>query len=437
MKRKIMDELIKWKQQKGERLPLILYGARQVGKTYILEEFGRKYYKDYVYINFEQMEYIREIFEKDLIPDKIILNIERYLKKEIIPEQTLIIFDEIQASEKALTSLKYFAEQASEYHIVAAGSLLGVAINREKFSFPVGKVKMINLYPLDFEEFLWEMNEEILIKSIKESIKTNESLLKFEHERALELYREYLIIGGMPAAIKNFSKNKDFKQVREIQYNILNSYIADMAKYTTATESVKIRTAYDSVPAQLAKENKKFQYKLLKKGASSSNFGVALEWLDLAKIIIKCKKICNVEKPLEANIDLSSFKIYMGDVGLLTYKTNIAPEDILLESSDINQYKGAIIENYIAAALQDCNFNLYYWESEGKAEVDFITLINNKIIPIEVKSSNRTRSRSLNVYMERYKPDYAIRLSTKNFGFENNVKSIPLYAIFALGDLEE
>lgn len=265
MERKIMQELIKWKEQKKERLPLILYGARQVGKTYILEEFGREYYKDYIYINFEQMEYAREIFEKDLIPDKIILNIERYLRKEIIPEQTLIILDEIQVSERALTSLKYFAEQASEYHIVTAGSLLGVAINREKFSFPVGKVKMINLYPLDFEEFLWEMDEKTLIESIRESVKTNEPLLKFEHERALELYREYLIIGGMPATVKSFSENKDFKKIREIQCNILNSYIADMAKYTTATESVKIRTAYESIPAQLAKENKKFKYKLLKK----------------------------------------------------------------------------------------------------------------------------------------------------------------------------
>ncbi len=340
MERKIMKDLIKWKQNKSERLPLIVYGARQVGKTYILKEFAQRHYTDYVYINFEQMDYAKTIFDKELIPDKIIVMLERYLKKKIIPEQTLIIFDEIQICERALTSLKYFAEQASEYHIICAGSFLGVAINREKFSFPVGKIEMINLYPLDFEEFLWEMGEKDLADNIKLSVQKRKPLSIFEHEDALELYRTYLITGGMPAIVQDYSINKNFDNTRQKQNDIINSYITDMAKYATASETTKIRTAYDSLPLQIAKENKKFQYKLIKKGASSSNFGEAIDWLELAKVVLKCKKIEQIKKPLEGYMDLSSFKLYMGDIGLLTYKSKISPEDILLESKEINEFRG-------------------------------------------------------------------------------------------------
>ena len=432
MERKIMEKLKNWKNQKRNRMPLILYGARQVGKTYILKEFAEKCYKDYVYVNFEQMNYVKEIFEKELIPDKIIMQLEMYVKKKIIPEQTLIIFDEIQTCERALTSLKYFAEQADEYHIVAAGSLLGVAINREKFSFPVGKVEMVSLYPLDFEEFLWELDQKELAERIKENVKLGTPLLTFEHEEALELYKIYLVTGGMPAVVKDYSNNRNFESTRQIQENIINSYITDMAKYATASETTKIRTAYDSIPTQMAKENKKFQYKLLKRGASSSNFGIALDWLELAKIVNKCKKVEQIKKPLEGYVDLSSFKLYMADIGLFTYKAKISPEDIIIGSNEINDYKGGITESYIAQVLLTNQYDLYYWESEGKAEIDFIIVKDNKIIPVEVKSEEHTRSRSLNLYMQRYMPEYAIRISSKNIGIENNIRSIPLYAAFTI-----
>ena len=426
-----MKELIAWKS-KVNRLPLILYGARQVGKTYILKEFAQKYYSDYVYINFEQMSFAKEIFEKELLPDKIIFQLEMYFKTSIVSEQTLIILDEIQVCERALTSLKYFAEQADDYHIVAAGSLLGVAINREKYSFPVGKVEMLNLLPLDFEEFLWELNGKSLSENIRKNVLTGEPLPTFMHEEALELYKTYLVTGGMPAAVLDYSKNRNFENVRQIQENIINSYISDMAKYASASETAKIRIAYDSLPAQLAKENKKFQFKLLKKGASVSNFGVALDWLELAKIIIKCKKAEQIKKPLEGYIDLSSFKLYMGDIGLLTYKAGLMPEDLITNSNEINEYRGGLTENYVAQALLTNKYALYYWESEGKAEIDFVILKDNKIIPVEVKSNDNIRSRSLSVFCQRFEPEYSIRISTKNIGIENNIRSIPLYAVFCI-----
>lgn len=426
-----MKELIAWKS-KVNRLPLILYGARQVGKTYILKEFAQKCYSDYVYINFEQMTFAKEIFEKELLPDKIIFQLEMYLKTSIIPEQTLIILDEIQVCERALTSLKYFAEQADDYHIVAAGSLLGVAINREKYSFPVGKVEMLNLFPLDFEEFLWELNGKSLSENIRKNVLSGEPLPTFMHEEALELYKIYLVTGGMPAAVLDYSRNRNFENVRQIQENIINSYISDMAKYASASETAKIRIAYDSLPTQLAKENKKFQFKLLKKGASVSNFGVALDWLELAKIIIKCKKVEQIKKPLEGYIDLSSFKLYMGDIGLLTYKAGLIPEDLMTNSNEISEYRGGLTENYVAQALLTNKYSLYYWESDGKAEIDFVIVKDNKIIPLEVKSNDNVRARSLSVFCQRFEPEYSIRISSKNIGVENNIRSIPLYAVFCI-----
>ena len=426
-----MKELIAWKS-KVNRLPLILYGARQVGKTYILKEFAQKCYSDYVYINFEQMTFAKEIFEKELLPDRIIFQLEMYLKTSIIPEQTLIILDEIQVCERALTSLKYFAEQADDYHIVAAGSLLGVAINREKYSFPVGKVEMLNLFPLDFEEFLWELNGKSLSENIRKNVLSGEPLPTFMHEEALELYKIYLVTGGMPAAVLDYSRNRNFENVRQIQENIINSYISDMAKYASASETAKIRIAYDSLPTQLAKENKKFQFKLLKKGASVSNFGVALDWLELAKIIIKCKKVEQIKKPLEGYIDLSSFKLYMGDIGLLTYKAGLIPEDLMTNSNEISEYRGGLTENYVAQALLTNKYSLYYWESDGKAEIDFVIVKDNKIIPVEVKSNDNVRTRSLSVFCQRFEPEYSIRISSKNIGVENNIRSIPLYAVFCI-----
>ena len=252
------------------------------------------------------------------------------------------------------------------------------------------------------------------------------------HEEALELYKIYLVTGGMPAAVLDYSRNRNFENVRQIQENIINSYISDMAKYASASETAKIRIAYDSLPTQLAKENKKFQFKLLKKGASVSNFGVALDWLELAKIIIKCKKVEQIKKPLEGYIDLSSFKLYMGDIGLLTYKAGLIPEDLMTNSNEISEYRGGLTENYVAQALLTNKYSLYYWESDGKAEIDFVIVKDNKIIPLEVKSNDNVRARSLSVFCQRFEPEYSIRISSKNIGVENNIRSIPLYAVFCI-----
>lgn len=427
-----MDTLIKWKEKGAARKPLIIHGARQVGKTYTINEFGRLYYTSVVYVNFETNRTVASYFEGDISPERIIRYLEASFETEILPEKTLIIFDEIQLCERALTSLKYFCEMANEYHIISAGSLLGVAINREKYSFPVGKIEMKTLYPLDFEEFLWAIGKDRLCFEIKNSYETDTALPENLHTMALELYKIYLIVGGMPSSVVEYAKKGKLISVSDIQNDILNSYISDMAKYATNTESVKIRAAYNSIPTQLAKENKKFQYKLVQKGSTATIFGVAIDWLNASGIVLKCTKIEHGFMPLTAYQDFSSFKLYMSDVGLLTVKSGISQQMILSPIDTNNTFSGAITENYVAQALQTNGYNLYYWESKSIAEIDFVIQKDNLIIPIEVKAGTNTRSRSLAVYLSKYKTDYAIRISAKNFGFENGIKSVPLYSVFLI-----
>jgi len=431
MKRKIFDSLIEWKNSKG-RKPLILNGARQVGKTYILEEFGKEYFENVVYLNMEIEGAVRNFIEKELSPQKIIQFIESTKRQEIIPEKTLIFFDEIQVCERALTSLKYFCEQMPEYHIVAAGSLLGVAVNREKYSFPVGKVNEFHMYPLDFEEFLWALGYDKLAKEIKNHYADNETMPDALHHVALELYQKYVIVGGMPAAVKSFIETDSFLKVQVIQNDILNQYIADMAKYADTTTSVKIRACYDSIPAQLAKENTKFQYKVVQRGGTAAIFGEAIEWLNLANITLKCQRLEHGFIPINAYMDLINFKLYMGDIGLLTLRSEIPLQTILSTIETDNTFLGAMAENYVAQCFKSKKYRLAYWQSDGKAEVDFVLQIDGKIVPVEVKKGRRNRSKSLGVFMEKYKSEYAIRISKKNFGFDNKIKSVPLYAVFCI-----
>lgn len=431
MKRKIFDLLLNWKSEKN-RKPLILSGARQVGKTYILEKFGLSNFEKLIYINLEIEKNIREFIKEELSPHKIIQFIETVKQEEIEAEKTLIFFDEIQASEAALLSLKYFYEQTPEYYVVAAGSLLGVTINRDKYSFPVGKVTELQLMPLDFEEFLWALSYEKLSKQIKSHFENNQYIPEAVHNLALELYDKYLIIGGMPEAVKTYISTNSFIKVQQIQNEIVNQYLADMAKYANATTSVKIRASYNSIPVQLAKENAKFQYKIVQKGASAAIFGESIEWLNLSNIILTCQKIQHAYIPINAYVDLSSFKLYMSDIGILTMKSNFPIQIILSPINHDNTFLGAITENYVAQSLKANNHNLFYWTSEAKAEVDFILQIDDKAIPIEVKKGKRNRSKSLSLFMKKYDSNYAIRISRKNFGFENNIKSIPLYAVFCI-----
>ena len=433
MERKMSNELLKWKNDE-EKMPLIIYGARQVGKTYTILSFGKENYKNVAYINFEDNSEMAKIFEQDLEVERIIKELSVRLGITILEEDTLIFFDEIQACERALTSLKYFAESHLKYHVIAAGSLLGIAINRQKYSFPVGKVKMLTLYPLDFEEFLWALDKKELANMIREYFtETKEFSL---HSLANEYYRLYLAIGGMPRAVLEYIEKKDMDFVTAILKDINNSYIADMAKYASPTETTKIMAVYNIISAQLAKENKKFQYKLIKSGARAYEYETAINWLNASGIINQCTKVKEGKLPLSAFIEPESFKIYMSDVGLLCNKFGIPTNIVIIENDNINDFKGALAENYVCSSLVQCGLTPYYWESNGKAEVDFVVQDKNgNIIPIEVKSSIHTRSKSLNVFKGLYKIPYSIRVSNKNFGFENNIKCIPLYSVFCLDTL--
>lgn len=430
MERKIYKELLAWKNS-TDRKPLILQGARQVGKTYIVNYFAGKEYSNSVYCNFEKDDGLPDFF-KDLTPEKIIRKLSLYKRKEIFQENTLIIFDEIQACPEAITSLKYFNEEANGYHIIALGSLLGVSVNRGNFSFPVGKVQFMTLYPLDFEEYLMARGEDGLIELIRECYERNTPLDSAFHERALEYYMEYLFVGGMPEAVEEYGKNHNPELVRIIQQTILESYQNDMGKYNRQSEIPKTRIVYKNISTQLAKENRKFQYKSIKQGGRASEFENAIEWLCLAGIASQNYRIEQIMLPLNAYRSLTDFKFYMNDVGLCGASQDIHYEDIMGENPLLDNFKGGLAENYVFNQLTENGLSLYYWTSGCQAEVDFITRIGEDIIPIEVKAKVNNRARSLGVYVERYKPSYAIRISQKNFGFENGMKSVPLYATFCI-----
>lgn len=430
MKREIINDLIKWKNS-NNRKPLIVHGARQVGKTYIIKEFGKAYYDNLIYVNFETNHELSDIISDSIEADYIINKLELFYGEKIIPGKTLIFFDEIQANERALTSLKYFCENAPEYHIIAAGSLLGIAINRENYSFPVGKVQMINMYPLSFKEFLMAIDREDLIDEIKKHFDTNERIDKVLHELCLKLYRTYLIVGGMPEVVKNYLEEQKVIATLDVQAMILESYMRDMTKYADNSESNKIISAFNSIPVQLAKDNPKFQYKVISRGATSSIFGNAILWLKNSGIVNQVFKV-KPEMPLEMYKDLSSFKLYMSDVGLFVNKAKYPLYQIDLNTQPTMISMGPLTEHYVASELRNNGYETYYWESEGRAELDFIIQKDTDIIPIEVKSNINTKSRSLDLYVKTYNPKYAIRISEKNFGFENNIKSVPLYALFCI-----
>lgn len=430
MERKIEKILLAWKEDINHK-PLIVHGSRQVGKTFSILKFGRAYYKNLIYLNFESNRDLHSIFERSLSPSVILRELGVLSGETILENDSLIFFDEIQACGRALTSLKYFAEEAAGFHVIAAGSLLGIVINREKYSFPVGKVTMIRMYPLDYEEFLWALGKKDAGSMIRASFETNKPSPL--HELFLDLYKTYLCIGGMPNAVKEFIQTNDYAFVVPIQRNITDSFIADMVKYTTPSEAVRILSIYQSLPSQLAKENKKFQYRLIRSGARSNQYETPMDWLKASGIVIICPKVSSGYLPLVATIEPSFFKVFMTDTGLLCSQFGITLASMLSEFAGFNEIKGALAENYVAAALVSNGHTIFYWESQGKAEVDFVIQDKNgNIIPIEVKSSENVRSKSLQQFIQKYSPAYSIRVSAKNFGFENNIKSVPLYSVFCI-----
>ncbi len=429
MKRQIDSVLKEWKQSKT-RKPLLIFGARQVGKTYALLNFGKTSFDNYVHIDFPKDASASSIFEKSLDPSKIISTIEALSHKQIKPENTLIIFDEIQLCERALTSLKYFCEEAPQYFIAAAGSLLGVKL-RENGSFPVGKVDMLTLHPIDFEEFLWANGEEKLSLIIEECTSTLEFCPL--HEEALAKYREYLLVGGMPDAVNCFISNQNiascFDSVRAKQTEINQSYIADVVKHAPSNLVPRILDVWQNMPAQLAKENSKFQYKAIRSGARASLYEEPVAWLLAAAVASKCARVTEPVAPLGIFEDAQSFKLYLADTGILASTFDALPADVLPQSSKSSRFRGALAENYVMQQLLSADVKPYYWGTPSKQEVDFVARDKKgDIIPIEVKSGSNVRANSLSAYREKYNPPYVARLSTKNFGEHKFVKSYPLYS---------
>lgn len=431
MDRKIMNYFKNWKDN-PHRKPLILQGARQVGKTYSILEFGRNCYENVVYFNFETNPKLSETFEENIAPDYLIPILSHISGQTIVKEKTLIVFDEVQLCERALTSLKYFCEDAPEYHIIVAGSLLGVAVNREKFSFPVGKVDLKTLYPMDIEEFMLALGEDELVEQIKKCFDEDRAMPSALHDAAMGLYRQYLVVGGMPECVLQYVGTKDYILVRHTQETLLASYLNDMSKYNNLNEIKKTRLTYDNITVQLSKKNTRFQYKLIKKGGRAAEFENAIEWLCLSGIASQVYKVEQIKKPLENYRDIDSFKIYVSDTGLLCAKKDLQASDILYMSDELDDFKGGMAENYVNIQLLINEYKTYYWKSERGAEVDFIIQREGKLIPVEVKSADNTRAKSLKMYMDTYKPEYAIKLSAKNFAFEDGKKIVPLYAAFCI-----
>lgn len=433
MRRKIMNDLIKWKNNES-RKPLLIVGARQVGKTFIMKQFGNENFSEVIYLNFEIDSNLKAHFETNLIPKEIIKGLEIYFNKTINILETLLIFDEIQVCPKAITSLKYFFEDESNFNIIGAGSTLGILLQKSGFSFPVGKVDMISMYPMDFEEFLMAQDRDNAIQRIKDSISSCKPINEALHNQFISIYREYLYVGGFPEMVNNYINSDSIIDINKNILKMINEgYQVDMIKYASPNESMKIKKVYNSILSQLTKENKKFQYAKVEKGKKARYFESSVEWLLAADIVSKGILIENAKSPIKANYLNNFFKLYYLDTGLVCNMINIEPNKILNKSEDFT-YKGAITEIYIASQLRSAGFDLQYWK-KNTSELDFIIEKNGDVYPIEVKSGNNTKSKSLNVYVERYKPKFSIRISAKNIGCVNNIKSVPLYAVFALGNL--
>jgi len=432
MKRKLYKKLSAWKNEHN-RKPLLLQGARQVGKTYMVEEFGNKEYKHFFKFNFEQNPSLGELFQNDLKPETIINNLSLYLGEKITSNNTLIFFDEIQAVPQVLTSLKYFNEEAREYHIIAAGSLLGVSVAKES-SFPVGKVNFMRLYPMSFGEYLIAFKEELLWEKLK-SMDFNQSLPEIIHQKLLTHLKMYLYLGGMPEVVQNYFDNRDIAFARKVQDEILEAYSRDFSKYSNSLQAIKTSEFWQSIPRQLAKENKKFKYSEARKNARASTFEQTIQWLSKAGLINVAYNITVPKLPLTGYADLTKFKVYMLDSGLLGAMLNISSDIIVKSNKLFSEYNGAFIENFVACELVTSSIkNLFYWTSKSDAEVDFILQKDNDIAPLEVKSGLNRNIKSLRSYADKYQPKQIYRASPRNFIKNGDFINIPLYASFLMGE---
>lgn len=432
MKRTQLNSLIKWKNSKT-RKPLIIRGARQVGKTWLMKEFAKKEYKKSIYINFESSKHLKNLFANDFNINRIItaLQIETGILFEA--KNTLIIFDEIQEATSAITSLKYFYENAPEYHVIAAGSLLGVALHQQT-SFPVGKVNFLDLYPLTFSEFLEAGGQKNLSSLL---ISKDWNLIKTFKQKLIESLRQYYFVGGMPEAVSALYDNNDFNEVREIQNRILQGYEQDFSKHAPIEIVPKIRLLWNSIPAQLAKENRKFIYGIIKKGARAKDYEIAIAWLINCGLIHKVSRVSKPSIPLKAYADFSAFKLFLVDIGLLSAMCNIDVKTLLKGNAIFEEFKGAITEQFVLQQLvAEKNFNVYYWSAEkSTAEIDFLIQYKDRIIPIEVKAEENLQAKSLKMFCQKYNPQQAIRTSMSDYRKESWLINVPLYAINELQNI--
>jgi predicted AAA+ superfamily ATPase len=426
MQRLILKDLLEWKASEN-RKPLIIQGARQTGKTWIMKEFGAGYFEKSVYFNFETSTVLQSLFVSDFDIKRILATLE-IAAATSISKDTLLIFDEIQEAPGGITALKYFFEQAPEYFIVAAGSFLGLSLQKSH-TFPVGKVDFLFLYPLSFEEFLLNAGEERLLLALHER---NHDVVKPFHEKLIRLLREYYFTGGMPEALNRWLEKKDPKSVREIQNKILLGYENDFGKYAPAATVPKIRLVWQSVVSQLSRENRKFVFRYLKKGARVQEFESAIQWLALAGLVHKCSRISKPAIPLKSYADYDSFKLFLLDVGLLNAMAGLESEILLIKNQVLTEYKGAMTEQFVAQELK-LKYDLFYWSSDsGNSEIDFVVQKGSRIIPAEVKAEENLKSKSLRVYSEKYQPVKAMRLSMSFFRDQDWMQNVPLYATFLL-----
>jgi predicted AAA+ superfamily ATPase len=430
MYREKIEDLIKWKKSKN-RMPLIIRGARQVGKTWLMKEFGENYYSKFAYINFDDNERMEKLFSGNLDIQRIIQGLKIETGVNIEKENTLIIFDEVQEIPNALTSLKYFFENEPEYHIVAAGSLLGVALH-EGTSFPVGKVDFLDLCPLNFKEFLRAIKKEDILNLIQS--KDFELISSFK-EKIIDYLKQYYFIGGMPSVVKSFAENEDFEEVRKIQIRLLDSYEQDFSKHAPSNIVPRIRQLWNNIPTQLAKENKKFIYGLVREGARAREYELALSWLIDCGLIYKVNKINKPSIPLAAYQDFNAFKLYILDVGLLGAMARIDVKTLLNGNSIFEEFKGALTEQFVLEELKsNKDIPIFYWSADkGQGEIDFLIQLGMYNIPIEVKAEENLMAKSLKTFASKYNTKINIRTSMTSYKKEDWLINIPLYSI---GDIE-
>ena len=432
MYRIAMEKLMKWKESK-HRKPLIIEGARQVGKTWLMKEFGRQAYADTVYINFDANSRMAELFASDLDTDRLIMGLELYAGRKIDPDNSLLIFDEVQEVPRALASLKYFYENAPQYHIVCAGSLLGIAMHQGT-SFPVGKVEFLKLYPLSFKEFLMAVGKERFAKLLDGQ---DFQMITGFKQTYIDTLKHYYFIGGMPEAVQSFAENKDFNEVREIQKRILAAYEQDFSKHAPIEIVPKIRMVWNSIPSQLAKENKKFIYGLVREGARAKEYETAIMWLGDCGLVHKISRINAPGIPLRAYEDLRAFKLFVADVGLLGCMAGLHPRTLLDGSALFTDFKGALTEQYVCQQLKTIeDLGIYYYTNDrGSCEIDFVVDTGGRVVPVEVKAEINLKAKSLKTYREKFSPEISVRTSMADYKKEEGLVDLPLYAIDRIAEI--